>query len=90
VADELELSEDAVKQRHCRVGESFCKEEVQAFVEKTLRRSVPSQAFSGAVLAALPAGPATTVGTVRSGARAAAKSGFVGAWLRRSSGFLGA
>jgi RNA polymerase sigma factor (sigma-70 family) len=61
VADELELSEDAVKQRLSR-GRKLLQEEVQTFVEKTLRRTAPSRAFSGAVLAALPAGPATTVG----------------------------
>jgi RNA polymerase sigma factor (sigma-70 family) len=88
VAEELELSEDAVKQRLSR-GRKLLQEEVQAFVEKTLRRSVPSQAFSGAVLAALPAGPATTVGTSAVGAAAAAKSGFVGAWLAPIIGILG-
>ena len=53
VAAELELSEDAVKQRLSR-GRKLLQEEVQAFVETALRRTAPGEAFSGAVLAALP------------------------------------
>ena len=53
VAAELELSEDAVKQRLSR-GRKLLQEEVQAFVENALRRTAPGQAFSSAVLAALP------------------------------------
>ena len=51
VAAALELSEDAVKQRLSR-GRKLLQEEVQAFVENTLRRTAPGEAFSGAVLAA--------------------------------------
>ena len=40
VATELELSEDAVKQRLSR-GRKLLQEEVQAFVETTLRRTAP-------------------------------------------------
>ena len=83
VAAALELSEDAVKQRLSR-GRKLLQEEVQAFVENTLRRTAPGQAFSGAVLAAMPltAGSAATAG-VGAGAKgtAAAKSGFLAAWL---------
>jgi len=63
VAAELELSEDAVKQRLSR-GRKLLQEEVQAFVENTLRRTAPGQVFSGAVLAALPmaAGAMATAG----------------------------
>ena len=77
VADELELSEDAVKQRLSR-GRKLLHEEVIAFVEGTLTRTTPGQAFSGAVLAALPlaAGSAATVGAgVGAKTTAAAKSG---------------
>jgi RNA polymerase sigma factor (sigma-70 family) len=81
VAMELDLSEDAVKQRLSR-GRKLLQEEVQAIVENTLRRSTPSQAFSGAVLAALPAGPAATAGAgMASKGAAAAKSGFLGTWF---------
>jgi RNA polymerase sigma factor (sigma-70 family) len=83
VAVELELSEDAVKQRLSR-GRNLLQKEVQAFVETTLRRTAPSQAFSNAVLAVLPlaAGPAAAAG-VGAGAKgtAAAKSGFLAAWV---------
>ena len=89
VAAALDLSEDAVKQRLSR-GRKLLQEEVQAFVENTLRRTAPSRTFSGAVLAALPAGPATTVGiSVAGKSAAAAKSGFVGAWLAPVLGILG-
>jgi hypothetical protein len=83
VAAELELSEDAVKQRLSR-GRKLLQEEVQAFVENTLRRTAPGQVFSGAVLAALPlaAGATATAGAgfAAKGA-AAAKSGFLAPWL---------
>ncbi|MGO8700629.1 MAG: hypothetical protein ACLQVY_23310 [Limisphaerales bacterium] len=48
MAAELELSEDAVKQRLSR-GRKLLQQEVDAFVENTLRRTAPGQAFSGAV-----------------------------------------
>ena len=64
VAAALDLTEDAVKQRLSR-GRKLLQEEVQAFVEDTLRRTAPGQAFSGAVLAALPAGPAAAAGRRR-------------------------
>jgi RNA polymerase sigma factor (sigma-70 family) len=91
VADALELSEDAVKQRLSR-GRKLLQEEVQAFVENTLCQTAPGQRFSGAVLAALPlaAGSAATagVGTGAKGA-AAAKSGFLATWLAPLAPFLG-
>jgi RNA polymerase sigma factor (sigma-70 family) len=90
VAAELELSEDAVKQRLSR-GRRLLQEEVQAFVENTLRRTVPGQAFSGAVLAALPlaAGPMTAAGLgVGAKGTAAAKSGLLAVWLGPFIGFF--
>jgi hypothetical protein len=90
VAEALELSEDAVKQRLAR-GRKLLQEKVQAFVENTLRRTAPGQAFSGAVFAALPlaAGPAATAG-VGMGAKgtAAAKSGVLATWLAPFLGFF--
>lgn len=53
VAGQLELSEDAVKQRLSR-GRKMLQEEVLAFVEGALARTNPGQAFTSAVLAALP------------------------------------
>jgi RNA polymerase sigma factor (sigma-70 family) len=91
VAGALEISEDAVKQRLLR-GRKLLQEEVQAFVENTLRRSAPGQAFSSAVLAVLPlaAGPAATAG-IGAGAKgaAAAKSGFLAVWLAPLAPFVG-
>ena len=83
VAAELELSEDAVKQRLSR-GRKLLQEEVQAFVENTLHRTAPGQAFSGAVLAALPlaAGASATAGAgLGAKGTAVAKSGLLAAWL---------
>jgi RNA polymerase sigma factor (sigma-70 family) len=87
VAAELDLSEDAVKQRLSR-GRKLLQEEVQAFVESALSRTAPSQAFASTVLAALPAAPAAVgVGMAGKGA-AAAKSGFLAAWLVPMIGIL--
>jgi RNA polymerase sigma factor (sigma-70 family) len=83
VATELELSEDAVKQRLSR-GRKLLHEEVIAFVEGTLSRTAPGQAFSGAVLAALPlttASVATATASAAAKGSAGAKLGFWGAWL---------
>ena len=77
VAAELELTEDAAKQRLSR-GRKLLQEEVHTFVESTLRRTAPGQAFSGAVLAALPL-PATLGAAAGFKGAAAAKSGLIGA-----------
>src|SRR4029077_11952770 len=53
VAEELELSEDAVKQRLSR-GRKLLQEEVHAFVQGALERTNPSKAFTIGVLASLP------------------------------------
>jgi RNA polymerase sigma factor (sigma-70 family) len=72
VAQGLELSEDAVKQRLSR-GRKLLHEQVLAFVEGALERTNPDRAFTAGVLAALPVLAATaksaTVGAT------AAKSG---------------
>ena len=54
VAQGLELSEDAVKQRLSR-GRKLLHEQVLAFVEGALERTNPDRAFTAGVLAALPA-----------------------------------
>ncbi len=64
VAANLELSEDAVKQRLSR-GRKLLHEQVLAFVEGALARTNPGQAFTLGVLAALPI-------TLASSAKAAA------------------
>jgi len=75
VAAELDLSEDAVKQRLSR-GRKLLHAEVMDFVEGTLRRTAPGEAFSEAVLAGIPVAPAGSAG-----AGLAAKSGFLGGLL---------
>ena len=53
VAEALDLSEDAVKQRLSR-GRKLLQDEFLAFVEGALERTSPGQAFTHGVLAALP------------------------------------
>ncbi|MBI2511998.1 MAG: sigma-70 family RNA polymerase sigma factor [Opitutae bacterium] len=54
VAAELDLTEDAVKQRLAR-GRKLLKDQVLALVEGALARSTPGRVFTFGVLAALPA-----------------------------------
>lgn len=66
VAEALELSEDAVKQRLAR-GRRLLQERVEAFVEGALRKSAPGPAFAQGVLLALPgisASTASSLGTI--------------------------
>ena len=72
VAQGLELSEDAVKQRLSR-GRKLLHEQVRLFVEGALERTNPDRAFTAGVLAALPA-LAATAKSATAGATAA-KSG---------------
>ena len=53
VAQALDLSEDAVKQRLSR-GRQMLTESVMSVVERTLQKSVPTGAFVARVMAALP------------------------------------
>jgi RNA polymerase sigma factor (sigma-70 family) len=80
VAAELELTEDAVKQRLSR-GRKLLADEVAAFVEGTLERTTPGKAFTLDVLAMLPIGPATAGAIVAGKGTAAAKSTLGAAWL---------
>jgi RNA polymerase sigma factor (sigma-70 family) len=77
VAQELELSQDAVKQRLSR-GRAMLAEQVAAFVESTLQRTTPGQAFTLGVLAALPSltisAKAATIGATAAKGSAAAKA----------------
>lgn len=63
VADALDISEDAVKQRLSR-GRKILQEQVLKFVEGALARSTPGKLFTIGVLAALPefATPAKAAG----------------------------
>ncbi len=96
VAEQLELSEDAVKQRLSR-GRNLLREQVLAFVESALERTAPGKAFTLGVIAALPvfatsASAATVGATAAKGsslAKAAAAAGWAGAILGPLVGILG-
>jgi len=96
VAAALDLSEDAVKQRLSR-GRKLLQDQVQAFVEGALRRSVPGTAFTLGVLAALPsystsAAAATVAATATKGsalAKSATLVAVVNALIGPLVGFIG-
>jgi RNA polymerase sigma factor (sigma-70 family) len=81
VAQNLQLTEDAVKQRLSR-GRKLLHEEVLAFVEGALARTNPGQLFTLGVLATLPAltisAKAATVGVAAKGGATAAGAGLIG------------
>ncbi|HEY1788786.1 MAG TPA: sigma-70 family RNA polymerase sigma factor [Verrucomicrobiae bacterium] len=83
VATTLELSEEAARQRLSR-GRKLLQEQVLAFVEGALERTNPGQAFTLAVLAALPAftisAKAGTLGAAAKGGAAIKGVGLVG-WI---------
>jgi RNA polymerase sigma factor (sigma-70 family) len=82
VAAELDLSEDAVKQRLSR-GRKLLQEGIEDFVEKTLRQTTPARAFSNAVLAALPlaGAPATVMSAGAAGKGTLAAKTLLGVFL---------
>jgi RNA polymerase sigma factor (sigma-70 family) len=96
VANALDLSEDAVKQRLSR-GRTMLKAQVAALVEGTLANTRPGRAFTIGVIAALPAlAPAAAAAAVAGGAAegaAAVKSvsalSWAGAVLGPLIGLLG-
>ncbi len=96
VAEQLELSEDAVKQRLSR-GRKLLHEQVLAFVEGALERTNPGKAFTVGVIAALPVfATSASAATVGAGAvkgstlaKAAATAGLAGAILGPVIGLLG-
>jgi RNA polymerase sigma factor (sigma-70 family) len=77
VAKNLELTEDAVKQRLSR-GRKLLHEQVIAFVEGALERTNPGKVFTLGVLAALPAltisAKAATIGAAAAKGSATAKA----------------
>jgi RNA polymerase sigma factor (sigma-70 family) len=77
VAVELDLTEDAVKQRLAR-GRSLLKEKVLSLVEVALARSTPGRVFTVGVLAALPAWTPPAQAAVAAGGAVAATKGVGG------------
>ncbi|MDB6123002.1 MAG: polymerase sigma factor [Pedosphaera sp.] len=96
VAEALDLSEDAVKQRLSR-GRKLLQEEFLAFVEGALARTNPGKAFTLGVLAALPAmtisAKAAALGAAAAKGGAAVKGagliGLLGAFLTPLLAFYG-
>ena len=95
VAATLELSEENVRQRLSR-GRKLLQDQVTAFVEGALAQTVPGQAFTLGVLAALPVATistkAATLGAAAKGGamvKAAGLAGFWGALLTPLLAFLG-
>jgi hypothetical protein len=70
VASGLELSADVVKQRLSR-GRKMLRDEVLSAVERTLKRSAPTRAFTVTVMATLPAFSATSAAAATGGATSA-------------------
>src|SRR5690606_8865061 len=86
VAEALELSPDAVKQRLKR-GRQMLQDELAGTVERALRHSRPSGAFTVAVMAGLSAGLASTA--TAAGLSTLAKSSGTGLAKNSTGGLLG-
>jgi RNA polymerase sigma factor (sigma-70 family) len=91
VASELDLSEDAVKQRLSR-GRKLLQEKLMSFVEGALSRSSPGQVFTAGVLAALgtvaPPAKAAGAGLVAAKLGTAFKWASIATFLATASGFI--
>jgi RNA polymerase sigma factor (sigma-70 family) len=90
VADFMDLSEEAVRQRLSR-GRKLLQEQVLAFVEGALARTNPGQAFTLGVLAGLPitlaaSAKAATVAAAAKGGATATGTGFASLVLGILSG----
>ena len=93
VAQHLELTEEAVRQRLSR-GRKLLQQEVLGFVESALEKTSPGKAFTVAVVAALPiavtSAKAASVGVAAAKGAAGAKSAFSLAALGSLAATLGA
>lgn len=91
VASELDLSEDAVKQRLSR-GRKLLQQKMMKFVEGALARSAPGHVFTAGVLAALvsvaPPAKAAGVGVTAAKVATTFKSATLIAFLATASGFV--
>lgn len=92
VAAELELTEDAVKQRLSR-GRALLRDRMTSFVEDALVRSTPGKVFTMAVLAALPSlaptAKAMSMGAAIAHTSSVAKGLGIAALLASISGLIG-
>jgi RNA polymerase sigma factor (sigma-70 family) len=96
VAQKLELSEDAVKQRLAR-GRKMLQDQVLAFVEGALEKTSPGKLFTLGVLAALPLAATTAkaaalgsaMTAAGAGVKTAAAAGSFGGFFPLAMGALG-
>ncbi len=91
VAQSLDVSTDVVKQRLSR-GRNLLRDEVTAVIERKLRSTVPSRAFTAAVVAAMPvlSSGTATAGTAGAVVTATAAKQVAGAGALKSVGAAGA
>ncbi len=97
VANSLDLSEDAVKQRLHR-GREMLRTEVAEIVERTLRSTVPTTAFTVAVMCSVGLGASTASAAVGTAGKmsapivvaAAVKTGIAAGIFGAVAGFAGA
>ena len=96
VAEQLDLSEDAVRQRLSR-GRAMMKTEIEDLVENMLFETRPQEAFSASVMSVLTATATNKIATIaatKAGATAGSKTLLAkfsaGLFTGASAGFLGA
>jgi len=94
VADSLSLSQSATKQRLAR-GRDMLRTEVLAAIEQSLRKTVPSAAFTVGVMAVISGAPktaaaATGAAVATTAAKSAAGGAAAGTLLGLLGGFMGA
>ena len=93
VASELDLTEDAVKQRLSR-GRKLLQEKMMSFVEGALERSAPRQVFTAGVLAAIvslaPAAQAAGTGATVAKVGSTFKWATIATFIASISGFISA
>ncbi|MGZ8940047.1 MAG: RNA polymerase sigma factor, partial [Limisphaerales bacterium] len=80
VAEKLELTEEAVRQRLSR-GRAMLRGEMETVVESTLRRTAPGSAFTVGVLVALPIAASSTASAALVGTATKAAAGAAGKGL---------
>ena len=77
VAEALEISEEAARQRLTR-GRALLSERMAKLVEETLERSAPTPAFASMVILALPVGPLAVEATLGGAAKSLTTAGAIG------------
>jgi RNA polymerase sigma factor (sigma-70 family) len=89
VARSLDVTVDVAKQRLSR-GRKLLREEVLSTLERTLKRTTPTRAFTIAVIASLPAMATATATAAAAGGTATIAKAAIGAGGAKAGGVLGA